>query len=219
MQRYFLSKGNKELNLSDQHHIINVMRMKKGDRVIICDNECYISEISIHKKKVSYKTIRKLKAIKKRTVTLIQGLINKKKLEQTVKYASMVGISKIVIVPMQKSKFKTTNLDKFIDRLKMISKEASELSQRDDLPIIVFKKNVKELILDHKSILFDLEGDRLELDQKLDNLTIIIGPESGLDQYEKEYFISKGAVKKSLGPLTLSSEVAGIIALSKVLNF
>ena len=141
-------------------------------------------------KKVSYKPIRKLKAIKKRTVTLIQGLINKKKLEQTVKYASMVGISKIVIVPMQKSKFKTTNLDKFIDRLKMISKEASELSQRDDLPIIVFKKNVKELILDHKSILFDLEGDRLELDQKLDNLTIIIGPESGLDKYEIEYFIS-----------------------------
>ena len=88
MQRYFLTPS-KTLSEQDQYHIIKVLRMRSGDHIIVCDDLCHEVEIEIVDQKVSFKLLKTLPKIKKRKITLIQGLPKSPKVETTIKYATM----------------------------------------------------------------------------------------------------------------------------------
>ena len=218
MQRYFIPSGTTSLSKSDQHHIKHVMRMKSHDHVIICNDACYISEVIIADE-VSYKHIKALPKIHKRQVVLVQGLPKHPKVETTIKYATMAGVDKIILLPLKYSIVKELPSDQKQLRYQMIAKEAAELSHRDDIPEIKFLSKLDDIKLFDKTYLFDELSKQIIKDDTSDPVMIIIGPEGGIHQDERDNLISKGALSVSLGPLIYSSEIAGVLAIQTLMTF
>jgi 16S rRNA (uracil1498-N3)-methyltransferase len=218
MQRYFIPLGKTQLSDTDQHHIKKVMRMKTGDQVIICSDSCQLVELTI-KEDVTYKMIKALEKIKKRKIILVQGLPKHPKLETTIKYATMAGVDEIICVPMMYSIVKDISSDSKMQRYHMIAKEASELSHRDDVPKISLIKTLKEIDLLPNTYLFDEKSNDIIQDRTTQPVMIIIGPEGGIHEDERQYLLSKGVKNTSLGPLIYSSEIAGVLAIQTLMTF
>jgi 16S rRNA (uracil1498-N3)-methyltransferase len=104
------------------------------------------------------------------------------------------------------------------DRYHMIAKEASELSHRDDIPEIIALDSLNALDFSKPVYLLDELSDQ-KISDHLEDITIIVGPEGGIHKDERLMLLQKGAKAISLGPLILSSEIAGVIAISQLIRF
>lgn len=223
MQRYFLDQFN-EIQKDDVHHILNVMRFKNGTEVELCGKDgCYLSKLSIQDKNVKYETISLLENNPPLNVTIVQGLPKGDKLDTVVKYATLFQAQSIIFMPMARSIAKISNTTHKLERLNKIAKEAAELSKRSTLPHIEFIEKINALnLLDKTIILLDeMEKDRTLKDVFLDTsnkaLVIIVGPEGGIDQAERNTLISLGATPISLGQSILPTELAHIPILNACL--
>lgn len=219
MQRYFVSHEGAPLSDQDQKHIIKVMRMRSNERIIVCSKVCYEAIITIQDSVVAYEHARLLPKVKKRHITLVQGMPKHPKIETTIKYASMVGVSSIILVPMKYSVIPTIPSTQKLLRYEMIAKEACELAHRDDLPSIKAIPRLEDIELLKTTYLLDEATNHIPFDEKAEDIMIIIGPEGGIHPEERTMLISKGAKQMTLGPFIMSSEIAGVIALSKLIHF
>jgi 16S rRNA (uracil1498-N3)-methyltransferase len=217
MQRYFLDEQD-NLTKIDQNHIIKVLRMRSNDRIIVCKEVCHDAIIHISGQTVTYTRLEQRPKIVKRHITLVQGLPKAPKIETTIKYATMAGVSKILIVPMHYSQVKQLPKEIKFDRYHMIAKEASELSHRDDIPEITALDSLNALDFSKPVYLLDELSDQ-KISDHLEDITIIVGPEGGIHKDERLMLLQKGAKAISLGPLILSSEIAGVIAISQLIRF
>lgn len=223
MQRYILE--NKELSREDKYHIQKVMRMKTGDRVIIChEGICHLVSLNIDKD-VTYDIIETYENKKKYSLTLFQGLPKASKIETTIKYASMFGVDEIVITQMDRSENKYDYVVNKKDRFKTIAKEASELAHRFTSPNIKFIKSIKYMNDDFDIIILaDEEAlgiNIFDLEFNLTNglkIAIVIGPEGGISDLERSYLKDKGAKIITLGNYILASEIAVLPILSYFLT-
>jgi 16S rRNA (uracil1498-N3)-methyltransferase len=218
MQRYFIEQGASALSEIDQHHIIKVMRMKTGDQVIVCSHTCHLVELVIQDS-VTYKSIQTLNKINKRKVILVQGLPKHPKLETTIKYATMAGVDEIICVTMKHSIVKDRPSASKLLRYQMIAKEASELAHRDDIPKITLVDRLEDIDFLPMTYLFDEKSHESIHTQSSEAVMIIIGPEGGIHEEERQYLLSKGVKKTSLGPLIYSSEIAGVLAIQTLMTF
>ena len=207
MQRYFLDQMN-QIQKDDLHHILNVMRFKAGAEVELCGIDgCFLAKLSIQDKLVSYEMIQLLENNPPLNVTIVQGLPKGDKLDTVVKYATLFQAQSIVFMPMVRSIAKLSNTAHKLERLNKIAKEAAELSKRSTLPNILFIDKLSELNLEGKTLILldELEKEKTLKDVYLEAtnnaLVIIIGPEGGIDQVERNTLISLGATPISLGIL------------------
>jgi 16S rRNA (uracil1498-N3)-methyltransferase len=219
MQRYFVSHEGAPLSDQDQKHIIKVLRMRSNERIIVCSTVCFEAIITIQDGSVTYKEHHIIPKIKKRNIILVQGMPKHPKIETTIKYASMVGVSKIILVPMAYSIVQTIPSTQKLQRYDMIAKEACELAHRDDLPEIKAIPRLEDIDLLKTTYVLDEKTAHLPSDNKLDDIMLIVGPEGGIHPDERMMLLNKGAIQMTLGPLIMSSEIAGVIALSKLIHF
>lgn len=222
-QRYFLDQLNQPITGQDAHHIKKVMRMNDGDEIIVCANQkCFLASILIEDTTVSYKIIDELKQPFSMDVTLIQGLPKGSKNEFVVKYATIFGASKIIFIPMHRSIAKLENTDNKLKRLSMIAKEAAELAHRFEVPSILFEKSLNQIHYESFDLvlLADENNKTLMIDQvipesiKNKKILLIIGPEGGITDTERELLQNKKAISISLGHNIIPTEAACLYALS-----
>lgn len=222
-QRYFLEQMNQPIIGQDAHHIKKVMRMNDGDEIIVCANQkCYLASILLGETDVSYQIMRELDQPAHMNITLIQGLPKGSKNEFVAKYATIFGVSQIIFIPMQRSIAKLENTDNKLKRLSMIAKEAAELAHRFDIPSIQFEKSLNQINYDlfDLILLADENNKTLMIDQvipeTIKNLKIllIIGPEGGITDTERELLQNKKAISISLGHNIIPTEAACLYALS-----
>jgi len=219
MQRYFVSHEGVPLSEQDQKHIVKVLRMRSGERIIVCNGVCFEAIITIENGMVSYQKETILPKITKRKITLIQGIPKHPKIETTIKFASMIGVSEILLVPMKYSVIQTIPSQQKLQRYDKIAKEASELAHRDDLPIIKAVPKLEDIPLKTRTYLLDETTKEMPEDLPSEDLIIIVGPEGGIHTDERQMLLSKGAIQMTLGPHIMSSEIAGVVALSKFIHF
>ena len=138
MQRYFAKDENLNVTDLDKHHIINVMRMKIGDKIeVVYDEIVYLCEITnILKKDVEYKVVEKLDVNSElsKKVTIAIPLVTEKKLDFIFQKCTELGIYDFIIYEPERSKVKVNEkIDKKLDRWNLIIKEKSEQSFRNHL--------------------------------------------------------------------------------------
>ncbi|PKR79038.1 16S rRNA (uracil(1498)-N(3))-methyltransferase [Halalkalibacillus sediminis] len=242
MQRYFISDNNwtKEqvhIDGEDRHHIVNVMRMTSGDKIICCnvDGSSYLVEITeITDDKVTGALVEALDEKQEMPVkvTIVQGLPKGDKLELIVQKGTELGMFAFIPVQMDRSivKWDSKKESKKLSRLRKISKEAAEQSHRSKLPLIHEKHTLKEVLsentYDHLFVASELEAKAPSEDGSFaealkqispgDNLLVVIGPEGGLSNDEISFLTSNQFKSIRLGPRILRTETAPLYVLSAI---
>jgi 16S rRNA (uracil1498-N3)-methyltransferase len=225
-QRYFIDDHAFEHKLitgNDAHHIIKVMRMKPNDQMIVCNNNiCHMVHITKIDQHVEFAIDEKMPSKEVFDVTLIQGLPKGTKIDTVTKYATIFGVSKIIFVEMNRSISKEKNVDNKLKRLETIAKEAAELAHRSNVPSIEFIKTLKEINMkDFKWILVADENEKTthltDIISKAhikEKTALIIGPEGGITDQERNFFKDQKSHFISLGDNILPTEIASLYALS-----
>lgn len=227
----------------DVNHIINVLRMKKTDKVQICNQDTgdnYNAEIvNYSKNEVECKIISKINETTESNVhiTLFQGIPKFEKMELIIQKNTEVGIKSIVPVIMERTVVKLDEkiASKKLERWQKIAEIAAKQSMRDIIPQIRNITKLKDIdTTEFDAVLVAYENEehnmlKTEL-QKLErkiksnnsseqqyNIAIVIGPEGGISEKELVMLAEKNAKFVSLGKRILRTETAGVVMAGNII--
>lgn len=227
----------------DVNHIINVLRMKKTDKVQICNQDTgdnYNAEIvNYSKNEVECKIISKINETTESNVhiTLFQGIPKFEKMELIIQKNTEVGIKSIVPVIMERTVVKLDEkiASKKLERWQKIAEIAAKQSMRDIIPQIGNITKLKDIdTTECDAVLVAYENEehnmlKTEL-QKLErkiksnnsseqqyNIAIVIGPEGGISEKELVMLAEKNAKFVSLGKRILRTETAGVVMAGNII--
>lgn len=218
---YDLSKQEvKIINPENIKQIKDVLRLRKGDKVVLSDGHGKEAEVVldfVSAKKITgaiEATPTNLQSKEKtcRKVNLYLAILKKENFEMAAQKAVEAGVSKII--PIITERTIKTGLN--MQRLEKIILEASEQCGRSIVPILSPILNFQEALADgnnaKEKIIFHLGGKPYESNKETEEVSIFVGPEGGFT--EKEVTSAKKAsyLVTSLGPLVLRGETAAIIA-------
>ena len=215
----------------DYNHIVNVLRMKKGDSILVTNKDsketfnCKIEEIN--SKEVICNVLNKenKKVELDVNIDIFQGLPKADKMEYIIQKCVELGVHKIVPVNMKYCIAKIKDEDKKNLRWNKISEEASKQSKRNIIPRIENSINISTLCNEIKKydlaiVAYEneenitLKNILKEENSNIKNIAVIVGPEGGISTDEIEKLEENGAKIVSLGNRILRTETAPIAILS-----
>lgn len=222
IDNFDLSKNELEITGENAKQMAQVLKLKIGEKVELCDGKgiSAMAEIAkINKKSVLVKLeefLHQNKDKQEKEVTLYCAILKKENFELVVQKTTECGISKII--PIITERTIKTGLN--IERLQKIAKETSEQSGRNNVPEISIPIKFNEAIENIKgeSILFDISGSKFSNDYQLKTDNLFIGPEGGWTEKEIKKAKENNFSIASLGSLTLRGETAAIIATYLMVN-
>ena len=214
------------ISLKQSHYLINVMRKKIDENLLIFNADCgeYLAKIEkIEKKKVSLNILQKLRNREiQNDIWVMFAPVKKTPNEYIIQKATELGASKIFPILSERTITQKLNLN----RLNDIAIEASEQCERITIPEIFYPKKLIEVIRDwddKRKILFCDETIRHQVEDISSNNhllpnssgAILIGPEGGFSSDEIKYIRQKNfVIPINLGPRILRSDTAVITALT-----
>lgn len=241
MHRFYVDSSNileKEILIdgSDVNHIKNVLRLTKGEGIVVCDGQgkdyyCVISDVATGEVRAQINEIKSANTELKTKIYLFQGLPKKDKMELIVQKAVELGVYEIIPVKMNRTIVKIENEKKELNKLnrwQTIANEASKQSRRGILPkvnrILSFKQAVEQAKeLDCVILPYELAKDMgytrkvLEEVCQSSSIGVFIGPEGGFEEYEVEEIENIGGRIITLGSRILRTETAGLATLSMLM--
>ena len=242
MQKFFDKETQIETNKidiigEDVRHISNVLRMQKGEQILIGSKETletYLTEIEqIEKEKVVAKIIEKLETQIESNVEidLYQGLPKADKMELIIQKTTEIGVSKVIPVDMARCIVKLDEKDakKKIERWQKVAEGAAKQSKRSKIPKIENKIKIKDLeniIGQYDTFIVAYEEENeVTLKQELKKLKeqekykigVLVGPEGGIAKEEIEKLIQYNSKIVTLGKRILRTETAPIVLTSNII--
>lgn len=203
-----------------EHHLVRVLRMKSGDRVIAFTESQGEFLCSLERKDHDKWYLTPLEHIKepeeKWPVTLGIALIKKDRLKFALEASTQLGCCSITLLLCDRSQMDSFNKDK---ALKQIIGSV-EQSGRCKLPTLLGPIDLETFIGNADYILCANESSK-DLMSDVGPITfpvcVLVGPEGGFSPREQGLLLSSNkVVNVSLGGLILRSEVAAISILSQV---
>ena len=232
MQRYFAEVVNNKVILNDEdiHHVLHVMRMRKGDEIeVVADRHLYaaiIDNINPLEILVNYEIPSDCEI--NNDIVLFYTLAKGDKIDLVVQKATELGAKKVVLLSSERCvvKWEEKEDNKKLERYKKIAKEASEQSHRLIVPEIIgvyqLSNVPSDLLCDLNLFAYEKKagntGDLHSLLQKAaGSVSVLVGPEGGFSEKEAEMVEKKyGFIPISLGKRILRSETGAIYALSVI---
>ena len=229
LRRFFVDKITSPLVIYGEEfrHAVNVLRIKEGDEIIVCDNSGYeyISTVSkINKKDLELQVIdKRLSDTEPKTdVTLIIGYLKGDKTELVVQKAVELGVKHIVVF---NSKYCSAymNENKLL-RLNKVSIEASKQCGRAVYPTVVYCddfKSVLEIGAKSKNKLFACEfaeKNQVDFNSLNGSTAVVVGSEGGFSKEEADLALELGYQTVFLGKRILRAETAGIALTAIIMH-
>lgn len=205
------------------HRIRNVLRLKKGAEVVICDNTgqkytCKLEKPGTSEIKFVIKKRCKPEKESKVDIHLYPALIKKSRYETILEKCTEVGVASFTPIITERTEIRLTRIP---DRWHRIVRQAAEQSCRIRLPeingITHFSEALEEISRGEDTVLLHLGGERnlSTIQEKVcgsDVLHIFCGPEGGFTKKEKDKARNNGAQMLCLGKRPLRAETASIVA-------
>lgn len=231
------ANGQLVISGDDYHHVVRVMRMDIGDKLICVDEHeksciCTIAEITDKKIICNVVECEDGSSELPIRVSIASGLPKGDKLEWIIQKGTELGADQFVPFTAARSivKWDEKKADKKVERWQKIAKEAAEQSHRNKVPTVHSPISLNALIeasknYDCKLIAYEEDariGEASVLAKSLKNLEesntllVVFGPEGGLDLKEIEKLQEHGFQTCGLGPRILRTETAPIALLSAV---
>jgi RNA methyltransferase, rsmE family len=239
MYHFFVSEEqingeNAYIEGSDVNHIVNVLRMKTGEELLISvkgdwDYLCKIEDIETDR--VNLKVIESMEQRELPVnITLLQGIPKSDKLEMIIQKSVELGVSEIIPVKTKRVvvKIEEKKQASKANRWNAIAESAAKQSKRSIIPKVsepMSIDNALEIVKDFGVKLIPYENaDGIEKTRKIldsmdktKNIAIFIGPEGGFEESEVEKIKDSGFEVITLGKRILRTETAGLALLSNIM--
>ena len=218
------------INNDDYNHIANVLRMKKGDTILITNKNsketfnCEIEEVKSNEIVCNILNKENKKVELQVKIDLYQGLPKADKMEYIIQKSVELGVNKIVPVNMKYCIAKIKDEEKKNIRWNKISEVAAKQCKRNIIPKIDKSINMDTLYNEIKKydlVIVAYENEEnitlktaLRESAKIKNIAVVVGPEGGFSLEEVDKLRENGAKIVSLGNRILRTETAPIALLS-----
>lgn len=239
MRRFFIDKEistNDRISLTGEEarHILTVLRMTKGDKLILINGsgrEMTAVITDTDQRSVSVEVIGDALCAAEpvNRITLFQCMPKAGKMELIIQKCVELGIYAVQPVFSSRCVVKPERSDNKVVRYNRVSHEAAKQCGRayapavlDPLPLKKCDFSALDLVLvayedekdtSIKSVLRSITSDRAPMD-----IAIVIGPEGGLEQSEVNTILECGhASAVSLGSRILRTETAGMAMLAMIM--
>ncbi|MCR5331670.1 MAG: 16S rRNA (uracil(1498)-N(3))-methyltransferase [Lachnospiraceae bacterium] len=224
---------------ADVNHIRNVLRMRDGEELIICDGEGtdHFCRIRGNDGKKLIADILKTcgsAAESPAKIVLFQGMPKKDKLELIIQKAVELGASEIIPVMTKRVIVKAGSDEKEsrkLERWQSIARSAAEQSGRGIIPKVLETVDFEEALKIAGELEFNLipYENADNSDSGMDHsralirslngrksIGIFIGPEGGFEPEEVQRAVDSGFETISLGKRILRTETAGLAMLAVI---
>jgi 16S rRNA (uracil1498-N3)-methyltransferase len=212
-----------KLDKSQSHYLTKVMRVKENEVFSLFNKngEWEAKILGISKSIVEFKTIKQLRQ-KENTKELWLAFSPIKSNYQNfmIQKATELGVTKFLPIIFERTIVRKINKE----RLEKIVIEASEQSNRINVPIIEESQNLNNFLKTNSiNLIFtDLNSDNNKIDKSKFSdkpVCIIIGPEGDFSEAEREEILSfRGVQAIKINENILRSETAVISAIS-IINY
>tara|TARA_X000000368_G_scaffold416697_1_gene411249 strand:- start:276 stop:968 length:693 start_codon:yes stop_codon:yes gene_type:complete len=193
-----------ELSPQDKHHLLNVRRLKIGQRITVTDGKGTWQECEITKSTLKQISDRYFceNYVAKSSIHI--ALTKSGKPELVTQKLTELGVTSIQFFFSERSipQWDESKTLKKLRKLKTISKQALAQSKGVWLPRLNVGARFEELVAEEGMFMADRRGERLTEGVR----KIMIGPEGGWGESEYEY----GAKKIRIHELNLRAETAAI---------
>lgn len=226
-----------KLEDSDINHIRKVLRLGKGDEIILFNGEkeflAVLKLVSSEVVLASVKEVVKEQSYEEATynITLYQGLLRAGKFDLIIEKCTEIGVSRIVPTEFDHSQTKVENVEHKGPRWNNLaiaaSKQSNRISPLTVSPAINFRSFTQEEFKNYDLVLFfttknpESKLSLSELVKGKANIAIIVGPEGGFSAAEENKADDLGLKKIMIDKYNvLRSETASIVlsALVKYLQ-
>ena len=212
----------------DHHYLTRVRRLSVGSAVEVVDPAGTAALYCVER--VTSDRVRlALEAPLKRRIlpgvlSLVQPLLQRKKLELAVQKATELGVDHLWLNHADRSVARWTPDEhgSRLERLERIALEASRQSRRDAPPALDILEGLhtigaprdgeRRLLLVEHSVEEALCLSDLTKGETSRRVLVAVGPEGGLTQRELEILSTEGFEPIHLGPLVLRTETASVLA-------
>jgi 16S rRNA (uracil1498-N3)-methyltransferase len=210
-----------KLDKSQSHYLTKVMRVKENEVFSLFNKsgEWEVKILKISKSIVEFQTTKQLRQKENnKELWLAFSPIKSNYQNFMIQKATELGVTKFLPIIFDRTVVRKMNKE----RLEKIIIEASEQSNRINLPTIEDAQNLKSFLKNNLMdlIFTDLNSDNQKIDKsKLTNkpVCIIIGPEGDFSETEREEILDfKGVQPVKINENILRSETAVISAISIV---
>jgi 16S rRNA (uracil1498-N3)-methyltransferase len=211
------------------HHIRRVLRLRTGDRVIVCDGagDEVRAEIRLEGKDAWAVPIERAsgRARPRRAVWLYPSALRGDRFTWLLQKVTEIGVAGVV--PVLYAYTQSADYAARQARHTAIMREAAEQSERTILPELrpptAFAAALSQcdpereicLLLDEKEYTRSLNASLIRVG---DVVRLFVGPEGGLSDREREMAVSAGLTLVSAGSAIMRSETAGIVGVALALS-
>ena len=214
------------------NHVTRVLRLRSGDELTVFDGTggefgARIAEFRKESVVVSVAEHRTLDRESPLSLTLAQGISRGERMDWIIQKATELGASRIVPVFTKRSvvRLDEKQAERKLQHWRAITVAACEQCGRNRIPELPTPVDFFDILPPDTSgntrLLLSPAGD-LRIDDLKDvgkGITVLIGPEGGLEDVEQEAAIRAGFKAVRLGPRVLRTETAAIAALTIIQRY
>jgi len=218
----------------EAHHIIDVMRLKRLDKVVTFDGTGreyvgFVKEMKLKSLTVEIVETRTPAGASHSRITLIQAIPKKEKMDYLVEKATELGACAVLPVLTARTipAWDDSKKARHVERWRAIAKEASKQCGRADIPNVDDIKRLSDVLKDPTDydllLIAALSDEAISLKDALagfkgGKIAVAIGPEGDFTAEEIGAARETGFKVISLGARVLKSDTAGLAVLS-ILNY
>lgn len=217
-----------------RHHLIHVLRMRPGDRVVLrgVNGEARLAEIlevgcGSRNADVLLSILRPVLPPEPPPchVTIAQAPGKGTRFEEVLQHGVELGASQFVPLMTARSvpDWKGERIEAKLRRWQSIVRAASEQAKRDAVPAVLppaaLVEAARELAPTSRLLLMSQAGVPLlnVVSHPHGRYALFVGPEGGFTDDEEARLIEAGATRVSLGPFVLRTETAALAALGALM--
>ena len=237
MVRFFVSaeelEGQELVLTGENAQHAKVLRLKAGEQVLVCDGEgheclCQVLSLDAGELEVSVLERRVSETEAAVRVSVYMAFPKADKLEHVIQKATELGAWEIVAFPSSRcvSRPDDKSLKKKLERWQKIAASAAEQSGRGRIPEVIVLDSYRTALeraaqADRPILLYENERAttlKMALEEApLSTVSILSGPEGGLEEKEVRQAMDAGIRVCTLGKRILRCETAPLCALSAIM--